>query len=144
MFRIALVGLSLVTLIGGWTFVGGSAQGQLVFKSLWDKKYFTEDSEMKKAYTTSTCNFCHIGGTMDRKNRNKHLRPGARQAAQRRRRQELHLQGQDREPGTLSEDRRKNPQGLRDGREGTLGPQGQELPHVRRTDQAGQAAQVAR
>jgi len=62
--------LATIALVGGWTLIGGAAQGQLVFKTVWDKKYFTEGSEMKKAYMTSNCNFCHIGGTEDRKHLN--------------------------------------------------------------------------
>src|SRR5436309_648807 len=71
MLRIVLVGLSLmVTLVGGWAVLGGSAHAQPAFKKYFDQKYFGEDSAMKKTYESSSCNFCHIGGSEDRKNRN--------------------------------------------------------------------------
>src|SRR5438552_13662423 len=73
MLRIVLVSLSLlVTLVGGWTLLSGSAQAQPQFKKYFDKKYFPAEGEtaMKKTYETGSCNFCHIGGADDRKHRN--------------------------------------------------------------------------
>ena len=75
MLRIVLVGLSLVvTVVGGLALLSGSAQAHPQFKKYFDQKYFGEDSAMKKAYETSSCNFCHIGGSdaKERKNRNEY------------------------------------------------------------------------
>jgi hypothetical protein len=73
MLRIVLVALSAVVMLaGGWALLGGSAQAQPAFKKYFDQKYFTKGSKLEAAHTTSSCNFCHIGGTSaeSRKNRN--------------------------------------------------------------------------
>lgn len=73
MSRVMLVGLLLmVGLAGSWALMGESAKAQPAFKLRWDKKYFYEESPMKKAYGMSSCNFCHIGGIEDRKHRNEY------------------------------------------------------------------------
>jgi hypothetical protein len=76
MLRILLLGLLLLaTLAGGWCLLGGSADARPEFKRYFDQKYFPakgEKTAMQSAYTVSSCNFCHIGGSTDeeRKNRN--------------------------------------------------------------------------
>ncbi len=75
MLRIVLFGLLVIAVcVGVSTVFSDSAQGQLLFKKYFDQKYFPMEGEtaMKKAYGMSTCNFCHIGGTEDRKNRNEY------------------------------------------------------------------------
>ncbi len=70
-----LVGLSLfVALVAGWTLLCDSAAAQPPFKKLFDERYFPNmgDTAMKTAYGTSSCNFCHIGGTDDRKHHNEY------------------------------------------------------------------------
>jgi hypothetical protein len=75
MLRIALLGLSvMVVAIGVSAVFSDSAQAQPQFKKYFDEKYFPKEGEtaMKKAYEMSSCNFCHIGGAEDRKNRNEY------------------------------------------------------------------------
>jgi hypothetical protein len=73
MLRIVLIGLSIVVAwLGGLALLSVSAQAQPLFKKYFDRKYFPMEGEtaMKKAYESSSCNFCHIGGADDRKHRN--------------------------------------------------------------------------
>jgi hypothetical protein len=73
MLRIVLVGLSVVVAIaGGWALLGGSVQAQPAFKKYFDQKYFTKGSKLEVAHSTSSCNFCHIGGADDRKHHNEY------------------------------------------------------------------------
>jgi hypothetical protein len=75
LLRILILGLAvIVSVVGGWAILVGSARAQPAFKKYFDEKYFPMkgDTAMKTAYETSSCNFCHIGGTSEkeRKNRN--------------------------------------------------------------------------
>jgi hypothetical protein len=64
MLRTLLTGFAVVV-----TLIDGSALAQPPFKKYFDRKYFTNDSAMRKTYTTSTCNFCHYAGPDGRKHR---------------------------------------------------------------------------